>query len=160
MLSGYVGSGKDTVGNALEGYQRLAFADTLKEDCSKIYNIDITYFYDREKKDKMYEEIGMKPRELLIMHATQKRKEDIHYFVRIVYEKIEKDKNYVITDCRFHNELWFMKKRFKNMKSVWIKRNDYDKGIDSIEVIEEDCDIVIDNSKSPFNKDIIKILNF
>lgn len=54
-LSGYKGSGKDMVADYLVEsgwkFERLSFADPLKEMCAVEYNIPINFFYDRDKKE-------------------------------------------------------------------------------------------------------------
>ena len=55
LLSGWKGSGKDTVANLLVsnyGFKRIAFADSLKDMVSELYNIPRSHFDHRELKDK------------------------------------------------------------------------------------------------------------
>lgn len=54
-IAGKAGAGKDTVSDILvrrEGFKKVALADPLKELCSKVFNIDIKYFYDQNLKTK------------------------------------------------------------------------------------------------------------
>lgn len=53
-LSGFKNSGKDTVAKILVenyGFTRIAFADTLKDMASKMYNIPRSFFDDPDKKE-------------------------------------------------------------------------------------------------------------
>ena len=148
-LSGFKGSGKDWHAKTMfRACKRVAFADALKEDVSKIHKIPINYFHDVDLKDKFCEALLMTPRQALIDHATKMRKLDIHYFVHKIVEEIDKDDNqdYVITDLRFFSKSFLLSRRYgRRVSFVWIKRDGYEKGDDSIEFIEKDCDYTIDN---------------
>lgn len=53
-VGGNAGAGKDTLADVLVkkyGFTKLAFADSLKEMCSKVFELPLNYFYDREIKD-------------------------------------------------------------------------------------------------------------
>lgn len=53
-ISGWKGSGKDTAADFLIeecGYQRLAFADILKEMVSEQYGVPLSYFHDNSMKE-------------------------------------------------------------------------------------------------------------
>lgn len=55
VLGGYSKSGKDTFADYLvktHGYQKFYFAKTLKDECAKVYEMNIKYFYDETLKDK------------------------------------------------------------------------------------------------------------
>ncbi len=58
-IGGKKGSGKDTSVNCLnfKNYKKIAFADSLKEICSKVYCIDIKYFNDVGLKNKPFDTI-------------------------------------------------------------------------------------------------------
>ena len=144
--AGYPGTGKNYLAAKMKDHKELASADSLKEDVSILHNIPINYFYDRDLKDTYYEKIKKTPRELLIEHATEMRKKDIHRYINKVIAQIDDEHNFVITDLRFHSELYRLKRLFGNrVEVVWIKREGYKKGIDSIEITEDDCDRVIEN---------------
>lgn len=55
-LAGKKGAGKDCVADMLvkrEGFKKVAFADPLKELCSKVFRLDLQYFYDEKLKEKV-----------------------------------------------------------------------------------------------------------
>lgn len=57
-VSGLAGSGKDVIGSMFVnklGFTRIAFADTLKEVCSKMLQLPINYFHDTTLKDKAFD---------------------------------------------------------------------------------------------------------
>ena len=107
MLSGWAGSGKDTVAKYMNTFQRLAFADKLKEDVSAEHGIPIEVFHTREKDIPRNSII---PRSLLLKHALEAKEKDPYIYVRHVakvssiYDKI------VITDWRYKEEYAFLAK--------------------------------------------------
>ncbi len=109
FLSGYLKSGKDTVGNYLctsHGFIRVAFADLLKDEVS------ITYDVTRETLDTIS---GKTPeiRQLLIQHGAKRRAENINYWIEKIWttllENLNLGKNIVLTDWRFENEFKVIK---------------------------------------------------
>lgn len=99
-LAGYAGAGKDTVGEILVsdyGFKRVAFADSLKIIAKRLH-------YWNGEKDNLgrlhLQELGQILREELC--------ESI--WIDTVLRKIDFDKNYVITDVRYENELQTIKR--------------------------------------------------
>jgi len=112
MLSGYMQSGKDTVGDYLckkYRFTRYAFADILKDEVSKLFDIDRHLLDTQEGKAKIItnsEGENQCIRNILIEHGQERRRQDINYWVKLVKQKILDDKctRVVITDWRFPNE--------------------------------------------------------
>jgi hypothetical protein len=128
MLSGYMKSGKDTVGDYLcenYGFTRFAFADVLKDEVSQIYNIERSLLDTQEGKASTVLKSGGHPfksriaififslfgktttiRRILIKHGQKRRKENVSYWVDKVSKKIKGSNvlRAVITDWRFPNE--------------------------------------------------------
>lgn len=157
LLAGRPGSGKDTVGNYLVqnyGYERIAFADILKEEVSETYGIPLHYFHDREIKDSFIPYTVKTYRQLLIEYADERRAEDPNYFVKRAVPKIKRDKT-VITDCRFYNEADFFSKAIL----VWIDRK-VEAIDDNAEIEMKDCDGVVDNNEPFHGKKIVDKLNY
>lgn len=107
MISGYLRSGKDVVGKHLcdvHGYVRLAFADLLKQQVSKTFNLNRASLETQSGKDALV--CGKTVRSLLIEHAQMRRKQNANYWIESVLSKLEKCgcKRAVITDWRFPNE--------------------------------------------------------
>ena len=53
-ISGRANSGKDTLADVLvsrHGFTKISFADPLRELCSKVFDIPMNWFLDRDKKD-------------------------------------------------------------------------------------------------------------
>jgi len=108
-LTGYKGSGKDTVADHLVeyGFVRWSFADKLREVCSDVFNIPMNYFTDRDLKEKKIEKFNMSPREILIHIGTNGfRHVSDSVWCDYVIDGIkeEPEKSHVITDIRFPNE--------------------------------------------------------
>lgn len=114
MLCGYAQSGKDTVAQMLRerGYDRLAFADPIR---NALYTLDplvtesgltVSDIVDKSGWDVAkvaYPEI----RRLLQVLGTEVAREQWSdsFWVDLAFNKMDPDRDYVITDCRFPNEL-------------------------------------------------------
>jgi len=122
-----------------KGYIKISFATEVKRLASELYNIAKEYFYDQAKKEHVFSSpvywnkykaielanlIGEKdwnklytqdfelntPREILqILGTDVLRKYDPDFHVKSLKKYIEADKNYVLDDVRFKNELTFLK---------------------------------------------------
>jgi thymidylate synthase (FAD) len=122
LLIGYRRTGKDTLADALiKGVNiketlypacittlptlykpmRLGLADQLKKDVSQMIGYPVT----DNNKDKNVN--GLTVRDILIQHGTDMRNKDEDYWVNIVLDEIGKNPNrdIIITDCRFGNEI-------------------------------------------------------
>ena len=64
-LIGYKGSGKDETAKILKemGYQRVAFADALKDDTAKAYSIPREWMDDPEKKEAALPQYPVRPQD-------------------------------------------------------------------------------------------------
>jgi dephospho-CoA kinase len=120
LLSGWAGSGKDTVAEILvndHGFQRFAFADPLKEDVSRRTGIPIAIFHDPEHKDLPWSgrRDGKSPRDLLIDRAAAVRAADPDYYARAIGEQILAEmastgqRHFVISDWRYRREYEYMR---------------------------------------------------
>ena len=151
-LSGWAGSGKDTVGQWLvdnRGFVRLSFADELKRMVSSQYNIPLEFFHDRELKDQpmmhvvrtdsssaaiqdMFKGVlsnlhgieAWTPRSLLILEASVKRAVDTNFWAKRVSSVIKNSnlKNVVITDLRYLSEIECLKEEGIGAVSVRVNR--------------------------------------
>ena len=122
MLSGWMQSGKDTVGDFLVkhfAFCRFAFADVLKDEVSEMFQISRASLDTTEGKCRIFDKsTGRTVRDVLIDHGQARRAENADYWVNRVIatiEKREKDLNIqinriVITDWRFPNEYHVMKR--------------------------------------------------
>lgn len=119
LLSGWAGSGKDTVADYLAfhyGFHRIAFGDYLKRDVAKETGIPLAAFYDRELKDTAISGSGNKtPRDWLLAHARKARAVDLDVYARqAVTEILALDPSIpiVISDWRYRRELHCIKQYF------------------------------------------------
>jgi len=109
LLSGWAGSGKDAAAALLVeemGFERLAFADGLKEDVSRLHGIPLHIFHDRSAKDRSIEGSNKTPRDLLLEHALMIRATDPDAYSRRVATQIlgGLGERYVISDWRYKRE--------------------------------------------------------
>lgn len=134
-ISAKAGAGKDTAYDLLKGsleargykITRLAFADKLKEALGIILGFDVDrlkwdYDYkqgrtlDDGSPDPACEMLGMNRRVIMQLFGTEAMRQGLHSDIWIIALKLAiKCGEYdgydvgVLTDCRFLNELWFVK---------------------------------------------------
>ena len=124
-LVGFAGSGKGTVGDVLAdkySFKKFAFADTLKDTVSVMFgwerkllegDTDESRVF-RENVDKFWSgcfgEI-VTPRMILQKMGTEATRNVFHedFWVHALAKRIEKEKDVVITDVRFPNEVKFIR---------------------------------------------------
>jgi len=111
-LSGYAQSGKDEIANTLlhEGFERAAFADTLREALMALnpmagYGVflnDVVAMLGWEDAKRNYPEV----RRLLQRMGTEAGRDVFgeQIWVNKTLGKLDPQKNYIITDVRFQNE--------------------------------------------------------
>ena len=109
LLSGWACSGKDAAAALLVeemGFERLAFADGLKEDVSRLHGIPLHVFHDRVSKDRALEGSNKTPRDLLLEHALTIRATDPDAYSRRVAARVQSGpgSRYVISDWRYKRE--------------------------------------------------------
>lgn len=121
-ITGYAGSGKDTIAGFLDGYKRLAFADSLKYICMGLFGLKYEEVFG-ELKDTVLDrkpfKKDMTPRKILQYFGTEIVRNQFgnliekpeNYWINLI-EKIITDNpetSYVVTDVRFNNEVEFIK---------------------------------------------------
>jgi hypothetical protein len=94
LLSGWSGSGKDTVGRILVekyNFQRFAFADVLKEMVAVEFGFPVEWAHTEAGKQTVIPETGKTVRQLLIQRGQELRTEkgDLGYFARGVATNIQ-----------------------------------------------------------------------
>lgn len=135
LLIGYRRTGKDTLADTLisggdvralypsylttlpnlHNPMKIALADKLKEDVRDILGYPITE--DNKDEKLTHHPYGFSlndnstNRDVLIQHGMNMRKIDENYWINIVVEKMKQHPNrdVIITDCRFKNEVEFFK---------------------------------------------------
>jgi dephospho-CoA kinase len=135
LLSGWATSGKDVVADYLstKGFLKLSFAEYLKKQVSDLYEIDYNLTLTQEGKNSIVKTNNglFTVRGLLIKHATEKRLENRDVFVeKIIKSILECDKKeikgFVVSDCRFLNEIECLKK-LKQFKVITVRINRHEK---------------------------------
>jgi len=132
-LSGKIGSGKDTIADIIMQYtpyhdwEIKKFAGKLKDIAEILSGVPKINFEDQEfKKQDMGSEWGMTYRDLLQKLGTEAMRNGLHENVWVnalfadYHFNIEEDEqmpNWLITDCRFTNEL----EAVKTHKGITIK---------------------------------------
>jgi len=169
------GNGKDLTADYIVnkyGYQKIAYADHLKEILRLVFNFsDQELHGTQEDKERINEEYGISSRQAALafgdfMRYTlpsnfdkYKEKMGVNYFVNYVMKTIEKtNKNYVISDIRFNNEITELRKKFPNKKILLIRLNRNTQGFNEItdkhhsenpnNINSEEIDVIIENNGS------------
>ena len=140
-ICGKAGSGKDTIGDYLiDNYEftKISLADPLKRLVQDVFVVDDHTMFDRKARE---EELKLWPgwsvRKLLQYIGTELFRDNIDdsIWVKSLYYRILEEKknpetenrNYVITDIRFPNELQFLSEKFQGeFTSIRVVRDGYD----------------------------------
>ena len=121
-LAGFKSSGKDTIADLLVlqyGFKKLSFASVLKDMLSIIFSwprdklegLDEESREWREQPDEWWSKtlgIGLfTPRDALQIVGTDLFRDHLHedIWVKVLERKLLQNINYVISDCRFENEI-------------------------------------------------------
>jgi hypothetical protein len=127
LLHGFSQSGKDYIGNIIcnkYGYKRFAFADSLKQIVSEIYDCPIDILHSQEGKIQICENDFKKRtfRQILIDEALRLRSLDEGVFAKRTCQDIRTSKSdkIIITDWRFPNELDIIQEHFPDSKRITI----------------------------------------
>jgi len=124
-LVGFIGCGKGTAGDILKdfGFQQISFAGGVKDIAAVMFDWPRDYLEGdtptsrdwREQPDKFWSKKFGKdftPRLALQLLGTEVGRGIFHenFWVDRLERLIDKEKNYVITDVRFQNEIDFVHK--------------------------------------------------
>lgn len=121
ILTGLKGSGKDEVAKILInkfGYKKLAFANLLKDTLASLLDwprdgLEGTTPEQREWREKIDPKYGFSPRQALQKVGTELLRDQLYknIWVDAVLRQIAKSKHakFVITDCRYANEIFAFK---------------------------------------------------
>lgn len=125
LIRGYSQSGKDFVGRAIcqhYGYQRFAFADSLKRIVASLYSCPMETLHSQHGKQQicMSDAQQRSYRQILIDEALRLRAQDDTMFVRDCCQEIKKHDNMycVITDWRYPIEYTLLKELFPTANVV------------------------------------------
>ena len=135
LVSGWAGAGKDCAAALLVeecGFQRVAFADALKEDAAKVTGLPIECFYTAQKDRPLSAPVAVypnakTPRDILLQHALVRRAADPDVYSKGVATTImDAPGNRVIVSdwryCREHEVLAEELGEFYNIFRVRIER--------------------------------------
>jgi hypothetical protein len=114
LLSGWAGSGKDTVADILvrkHGYHRVAFADALKRDAAVRTGLPLSDFHTAAKDKPLSSSLpafptAHTPRDIILQLALQMRAENPDIYADTVIHDIAEhtgDK-FVVSDWRYKRE--------------------------------------------------------
>ena len=124
-LLGFIGSGKGTAGEILNelGFQPISFASVVKDVASVMFGWPREHLEGDTDASRLWREIPddfwslkfdrkFTPREALQKIGTEVGREIFHenFWVDRLQKQLNKDTNYVVTDCRFQNEIEFVHK--------------------------------------------------
>jgi len=134
-ITGLKGSGKDTTADYIiknyDNWEKDSFAGTLKDAVSAIFGWDRKMLAGetpedralRETKDDFWSKklgFDVTPRNILQKLGTDCIREHFHKNIwvdSLERKLINNDKNIIITDCRFQNEI----ERLKNLGAIFIR---------------------------------------
>jgi len=112
-VAGNLGSGKGEVTKYLKSlnYNEIFFAKNLKDICSIIGNYDDSLNYTQNGKNHFLEHLNLSIGELM-QKVGQGLRDKIcdNLWVNLTLNDINHNLNYVISDCRYHNEMDEIKK--------------------------------------------------
>jgi dephospho-CoA kinase len=123
LIAGWAHAGKDSVAKILvESYefQKVAFADPIKQQVARDLEIPLEWCYDQEKKAALLPNNPERTlREEIIRVAEGAREMNKEIWARAVGEKIQKaiqrgKRRFVISDWRHLEELWALQKCIPN----------------------------------------------
>jgi dephospho-CoA kinase len=123
LIAGWAHAGKDSVAKILvESYefQKVAFADPIKQQVARDLEIPLEWCYDHEKKASLLPKNPERTlREEIIRVAEGARETNKEIWARAVGEKIQKaiqrgKRKFVISDWRHLEELWALQKCIPN----------------------------------------------
>jgi hypothetical protein len=114
LVSGWAGAGKDCAAALLVeecGFQRVAFADALKEDVAAVTGLPIDLFYTAQKDRPLEKPCSLypsakTPRDILLQHALKRRAVDPDVYSKGIATTIMESpgKRYVVSDWRYCSE--------------------------------------------------------
>jgi len=169
LLTGYAGSGKDTVGSVFQkyGYKRYAVADMLKYYSAEKHGFEFILTQTQEGKSSLFNNKTV--RQYLIDDAAILKKEhnDPSYWIKPLVELIITDgvQNIVITDWRYNAEITHIYESFPHAEIVTVRivrgsiiplLDDSEHELDNYTV---DFTIQNNGSLDYLNKAVITILN-
>jgi hypothetical protein len=159
-ICGKAGSGKDTIGDYLvekHGYEKIALAAPIKRLVQDIFVLTDEELNDREIREQpMPDWDNWSVRRLLQFIGTEMFRKNLFedIWVRSLCKKVcvNKDKNHVVTDVRFPNELNHLKDNMDDFLSIKVIRDGCDGSVGiqghESEKYDLDADHIVENNGS------------
>lgn len=179
-ISGRKGSGKSEIAKLLveKGFEKISFADYLKELVCSLYNwnlfrmgellykeeiLTIPVFWNKTKANELEAILNIKKNALFVNDKTfltrrqaiqyigteVLRRLDINFHVDNLIKRIQPDKKYVLDDVRFPNELEAMKRIGALCLFIFRPGNfEYSNHSSEISLLRSDFEHVLINDKS------------
>lgn len=175
-LTGAKGSGKDTVADILiSAYytpvdgriRRVAFADPIKHEVMRIFDLSRIDEYDIFKRSTMTMQalggVSFDGRHVVREIGMMMRKYDVNQFVEYVDQQIASDENaiWVITDLRFDNELIHLQNLGAKIVKIDRPLGNIDTHITERGFDNSICDVVIENKSTleEFNNQVLEVFD-
>jgi dephospho-CoA kinase len=141
FLSGFAGSGKDTVADQLVsmGYVKYAFAQPIKQSVANTLSIPVEWCSDQDKKATYKTTSGMTLREYIIDVAERERKKDPEVWAKKIAQQIKYStaKQVVFSDWRNLHELFCIQKTFPGAEIVCVRIKRSGQNISSVPDLTE-----------------------
>lgn len=153
-LTGFKGSGKDTVADILHHkykFTKLAFADPVREAVKHIFQLESDKSYDVFKRTRCFwgQDNQFDGRHAVRELGMLMRSYDIDQFCKYIQHKIIDDQiEYpVISDLRFDNEYRIVKNLGCKVIKIIGSEQPIDLHITEKGFTNDQCDYILDNSK-------------
>lgn len=172
-LIGFCGlkrAGKDTCADYLVsnyGFTKISFADPIKDVCKILFNFNDDQLYGNSKEiiDPIW---NVTPRNTFQFIGTDLFRNNINklipniekdFWIKVLQNKLDFDKKYVIADVRFPNELNFIKKN----GGIIIKINNSscvqsDHEAENVSILDSDINIDNNSTKEELYKQLENII--
>lgn len=173
-LTGKKRSGKDTTADYLVekyGFEKISFATPLKEICKILFSFSDNQLYGDEKEeiDKRWDISPRKVFQFIGTNLFRDRMSELipniekNFWVKCTEEILESklNKNIVVTDCRFDNEVNVIKKHKGYVFRINRENNNIDTHSSETEIenLLVDSDISNDTTKQDLFSKIDKIIH-
>lgn len=157
-LVGKKGSGKDTLADFIVkeySFVKYAYATPLKEACKILFLLSDDQLHDRELKETIDNRWDMTPRKMMQTMGTDliRTHIDPNFWIKhfSLWFKNNSEKNVIVTDCRFQNEIDIVIKLggkiIKINRETEFDEHESEVGIDKLQNI----DFIINNNSTKSN---------
>ena len=157
-LGGHAKVGKTTFANWFtenRNATHLTFGGVLREVVSEEYCIPMSVLRNDKIKDEILEDFGVKPRELFIKKANEKREIDELFFAKQLESKMMSGEIYIISDFGFKSDVKYFREKYgDSFLLFWIERP-LQLIFDNRDLVSSECDTVVYGREDCFDPDYI-----